>query len=967
MGSTSEGTSALHLVCVPNTRWAKLGLVFFACCGSQLQHLRRFVGNTHGQQCWSARRAIQRCTCNKFTFDATSLCFQVRKQVGHVSHSSIPAWHQQSNAATVHNAANQPGGSSQASKPTSWLFCLHRSSPRSVCRNWSHWLNRSSQHAPHVNHGQMATAKSADVFRGTRNIKIWSSFDSIIPLKQASASSLRPDSNSNGDVRAFAANMCIANKIPTHGNVLLKLFNTSRCLVAACCFRRNVVDVNRIFCLRMGIPCEKLKQKFIKCFYIVFQLLFPVPSKPNEKSFLFSGFLVFGYTSTMLTGFPRKAIYYVASVVLGYVLFGPLWALYEEFYDAPQFERFVSTVFLLILASLYKLVAYSISSYPSVSDTAFKNDPEFLKRIGVIVPCHKSEKEIGKTLMSILKHIQARNIIVVDNANAELPPDNTRSGLKTRALWEGVNLLPLEVDFVIHIDDDTIFPENMVFDITHFKDEKVDREFLLFSQFRYFRAIYSTAWFCHDCYLLSIAHLEGSKDMARVTYGNNELLDGGTSKTVLWTRNFIFRVETTFHIIQTSSQLGAPIVLTLLLANGEFAFIFATFGAYMFIQMAFALFINYILWNHRPDIQQSLKCTLLYPLYTTFLAIAGTVGNIKCIVWYMPFKAFNMGKFKDLRVVYSTCPNFLNILEKGKRNVAKGHLTLLQQATVYAYSILSILSFFFAAGTGLLDIPGVVLGFKAVVGKKTFHLPRLFQYTSYIMATTLISFGIMAVVLTGANFSSLNGSAPEMFSRLLNGSDQAIEFGFWFICISPFLRMSLVVLNVLVCSEIRAEIDAVSILQRAHFKEICKDHNQWHNRSEGKNYVQNDKKMALVLPADNTNEDGEDLEFGIRDELAGDDMHSPRSLQNSTRKLLPLSSHPPNEKDLMGDEFEDTKQPPVQKKTGDFMPQDTSSSNNLRIQRPKDTPSNPLTKMNHMDLNKEESTSRSMLATYADY
>mmetsp|Transcript_6977 Transcript_6977/g.11484 ORF Transcript_6977/g.11484 Transcript_6977/m.11484 type:complete len:509 (+) Transcript_6977:51-1577(+) len=431
--------------------------------------------------------------------------------------------------------------------------------------------------------------------------------------------------------------------------------------------------------------------------------------------------------------------------------------------------------------------------------------------------------------------------------------------------------------------------------------------------------------------------------------------------------NFIFRVETTFHIIQTSSQLGAPIVLTLLLANGEFAFIFATFGAYMFIQMAFALFINYILWNHRPDIQQSLKCTLLYPLYTTFLAIAGTVGNIKCIVWYMPFKAFNMGKFKDLRVVYSTCPNFLNILEKGKRNVAKGHLTLLQQATVYAYSILSILSFFFAAGTGLLDIPGVVLGFKAVVGKKTFHLPRLFQYTSYIMATTLISFGIMAVVLTGANFSSLNGSAPEMFSRLLNGSDQAIEFGFWFICISPFLRMSLVVLNVLVCSEIRAEIDAVSILQRAHFKEICKDHNQWHNRSEGKNYVQNDKKMALVLPADDTNEDGEDLEFGIRDELAGDDMHSPRSLQNSTRKLLPLSSHPPNEKDLMGDEFEDTKQPPVQKKTGDFMPQDTSSSNNLRIQRPKDTPSNPLTKMNHMDLNKEESTSRSMLATYADY
>jgi len=110
------------------------------------------------------------------------------------------------------------------------------------------------------------------------------------------------------------------------------------------------------------------------------------------------------------------------------------------------------------------------------------------------------------------------------------------------------------------------------------------------------------------------------------------------------------------------------------------------------------------------------------------------------------------------------------------------------------------------------------------------------------------------------------------------------------------------------------------------------------------------------------NEDGEDLEFGIRDELDGDDMN--RSLQNSTKNLLPINSLPPNQKGLMEDDFEDAKEA-LEKKTGDFMPLATSSSNNLKVQRPKGILNNPLTNTNPVELNKEDS--RSMLATYADY
>ena len=88
------------------------------------------------------------------------------------------------------------------------------------------------------------------------------------------------------------------------------------------------------------------------------------------------------------------------------------------------------------------------------------------------------------------------------------------SGHKTLALWTGAKALPERVEFVMHLDDDTVVPRDMVYDAAHFADggvtsavsygitmfragwveRLVDFEFTLWSHWRYFRSVSSTAW-----------------------------------------------------------------------------------------------------------------------------------------------------------------------------------------------------------------------------------------------------------------------------------------------------------------------------------------------------------------------------------------------------------------------------------------------------------------------------------------
>lgn len=59
----------------------------------------------------------------------------------------------------------------------------------------------------------------------------------------------------------------------------------------------------------------------------------------------------------------------------------------------------------------------------------FVNDPKFLRRIGVVVPAHKAGREIGDVLDRMLRYFEPEHIVVVDNANEPMPPDDTRDVL----------------------------------------------------------------------------------------------------------------------------------------------------------------------------------------------------------------------------------------------------------------------------------------------------------------------------------------------------------------------------------------------------------------------------------------------------------------------------------------------------------------------------------------------------------
>jgi len=148
----------------------------------------------------------------------------------------------------------------------------------------------------------------------------------------------------------------------------------------------------------------------------------------------------------------------------------------------------IALALLIFLGRFKKILCYLIVPLPNLP-VDWKNDPDFLSRIGAVIPCHMSADEIEVTVRSILRHLPPQNIVVVDNANKPWPPDNTKDmvhkvhpqiqyvyvpiGLKTLAIWTGIQCFPDHVEYIMHVDDDTQLPENMVFDEGHFKDPTV--------------------------------------------------------------------------------------------------------------------------------------------------------------------------------------------------------------------------------------------------------------------------------------------------------------------------------------------------------------------------------------------------------------------------------------------------------------------------------------------------------------
>jgi glycosyltransferase involved in cell wall biosynthesis len=98
--------------------------------------------------------------------------------------------------------------------------------------------------------------------------------------------------------------------------------------------------------------------------------------------------------------------------------------------------------------------------------------------IALIIPCHKAENIMKKTLEEALKVFDAKNIYVIDNGNSDVPLDNTGSvcqemgisykwvpvGGKLYAIYVGAKITE-QYEFVMQIDDDVFLNDDMTFPV----------------------------------------------------------------------------------------------------------------------------------------------------------------------------------------------------------------------------------------------------------------------------------------------------------------------------------------------------------------------------------------------------------------------------------------------------------------------------------------------------------------------
>uniref|UniRef100_A0A7S3NPZ6 Glycosyltransferase 2-like domain-containing protein n=1 Tax=Aureoumbra lagunensis TaxID=44058 RepID=A0A7S3NPZ6_9STRA len=226
------------------------------------------------------------------------------------------------------------------------------------------------------------------------------------------------------------------------------------------------------------------------------------------------------------------SFFFSVVIFVGYFLGPNIWnrlSLKANFNNSDLTNTVVLT---LVLMQVFHFIALAFTPYPG--KCTWKNDASFVNMIGVVIPCHRSADEIGRTLESILKNgIKPEHIIVVDNAHSPVSPDDTQDrvqayagvqyiylpiGHKSNALFTGIQALPTTVKYIMHIDDDTVLPSNMIFDPSHFNTSPaicaisygiscfrhgtieclVDFELALWSHWRLYRAQHAaTAWFCH--------------------------------------------------------------------------------------------------------------------------------------------------------------------------------------------------------------------------------------------------------------------------------------------------------------------------------------------------------------------------------------------------------------------------------------------------------------------------------------
>jgi glycosyltransferase involved in cell wall biosynthesis len=171
-------------------------------------------------------------------------------------------------------------------------------------------------------------------------------------------------------------------------------------------------------------------------------------------------------------------LYYIVTLSVVYFVFIGLplwdgffywvWKAIRSNYLPYGFLIFIllEAAFTLIPALLYRRRHVNEPKQPCGEDVA------------LIIPCHKAEGIIGKTLEHALKVFAPKKIYVVDNGNADSPLDNTRQvceelgvnyvwvpvGNKLAAIYTGAKVS--NARFVMQIDDDVFLNEDMTFPVT---------------------------------------------------------------------------------------------------------------------------------------------------------------------------------------------------------------------------------------------------------------------------------------------------------------------------------------------------------------------------------------------------------------------------------------------------------------------------------------------------------------------
>lgn len=138
-----------------------------------------------------------------------------------------------------------------------------------------------------------------------------------------------------------------------------------------------------------------------------------------------------------------------------------------------MYNRFFVIPILVIVETVFSTLPFLIHrrkiDCPKVSRQA---------HTALLIPCHKAEKVIAKTLTHALNIFDANSIFVIDNGEHHSPQDKTHDvcaemgvnytyvpiGNKTIAIYVGVQLAKT-FEYVLQIDDDMVLNPNMSFPI----------------------------------------------------------------------------------------------------------------------------------------------------------------------------------------------------------------------------------------------------------------------------------------------------------------------------------------------------------------------------------------------------------------------------------------------------------------------------------------------------------------------